>query len=742
MAETSRPAHTTAPAPRTKMKVAVTQKPGTTCKRVPVVMQMEATECGAASLAMVLAYYGLRVPLDQLRDDCGVSRDGAKASSIARAAQKHGMEVHIYKYKIKSLQTKVTYPAIIHWNFSHFVVLQGFERGQALINDPARGRVKVSMEEFDRSYTGIVITIVPTDKFVPGGKPSSVWKFVSSRLHGSKAAILLLMLTGLLAAVSAPLVPAFARVFTDDILSAGARDMLAPLVVAMLATAVFVLVAGVIHASTTYRVQGKLAVSANASFLWHVLHLPMRFFAQRRPGDLANRQSLNDTVAQTLVEHLAPLLNEAVLLVVYLFIMFRYSVGLSLIGIGAIVATGLVGAWISNLTMEAQRRQMHEMSLVSNATYMGIDMIETIKVSGAENGYFEQWAGYAASAQRAQVEQVDGTRFLVGVPALINSLSGAAVLLVGAKLIMDGHLTAGMLTAFQGVLRQFMQPATALVSATQALIEMRASMERIEDVMKYQKQPEGPTTLEDDVCYEKLTGAIDIRHLTFGYSPLEPPLLNDFSLTIRPGDKIALVGMSGCGKSTIAKLVGGLYEPWSGEILYDGMRRLDIPKEVFCGSLMVVDQDSYLFEDTVYDNIKLWDETISNGSAIQAAKDAQIHEDIMARPGGYDHRMREGAKDFSGGQRQRMEIARVLSGEPTIAIFDEATSALDARTEFDLTRAVAERGITTIVIAHRLSTIRDADLILVMDRGRVVQRGTHEELFEQDGLYRQLISNE
>ena len=244
------------------------------------------------------------------------------------------------------------------------------------------------------------------------------------------------------------------------------------------------------------------------------------------------------------------------------------------------------------------------------------------------------------------------------------------------------------------------------------------------------------------MCYEKLTGAIDIRHLTFGYSPLEPPLLNDFSLTIRPGDKIALVGMSGCGKSTIAKLVGGLYEPWSGEILYDGMRRLDIPKEVFCGSLMVVDQDSYLFEDTVYDNIKLWDETISNGSAIQAAKDAQIHEDIMARPGGYDHRMREGARDFSGGQRQRMEIARVLSGEPTIAIFDEATSALDARTEFDLTRAVAERGITTIVIAHRLSTVRDADLILVMDRGRVVQRGTHEELFEQDGLYRQLISNE
>ncbi len=712
------------------------------CKKIPVIMQMEATECGAASLAMVLAYYGLRLPLEQVREDCGVSRDGTKLSHIAKAAMKYGMEVHIYKYGVKSVMEKVEYPAIIHWNFNHFVVLQGFENNHALLNDPARGRVKETMDEFDKAYTGIVLTMKPTDQFVPGGKPESVWKFAMDRLGDGRKDIALLMITGVLASAATLLTPAFSRIFTDDILSGGAKNLIGPLLAAMILTAVYTLVSGLFHSLNSYRVLGKLSVSSNASFFWHILHLPMRFFAMRQPGDLASRQSLNDSVAATLVGQLAPLLNEVILFVLYLIIMFRYSVVLSLIGISAIALTAVSGVLISREVVEIQRRNMRDMAMVSSATYTGIDMIETIKVAGAENGYFENWSGYSASAMRAQVEQEKNTRYLTGVSALIQSLSNAAVLLVGAKLIMDGHFTAGMLSAFQAVLRQFMNPAAALVGAIQSIVQMRTSMERISDVMKYPEQPESSVTLEEGKTYEKLSGKIEIKDVTFGYSPLDKPLLDHFSLTIHPGDKIAIVGMSGCGKSTIAKLISGLYEPWSGEIFYDGKKRLEIPKEVFTGSLMVVDQDSYLFEDSIYDNIKLWDDTISNAAAIAAAKDAQIHEDIMERPGGYDYRMREGAKDFSGGQRQRLEIARVLSAEPTIAIFDEATSALDARTEYELTKALGDRGITSIVIAHRLSTIRDSDLILVMDRGRVVQQGTHDELYAAEGLYRRLVTTE
>lgn len=342
----------------------------------------------------------------------------------------------------------------------------------------------------------------------------------------------------------------------------------------------------------TYRVQGQLATSSNSGFMWHVLHLPMRFFSLRQPSDLAGRQTLNDTVASTLVSQLAPLLNEAILFVVYLVILFRYSVVLSLIGIGALAATAVCGMFLSRQVTEFQRTQMRDMSMVSSATYLGIDMIETIKATGTENDYFEQWAGHAASAQRAQVQQERATRGLTGIPGLIQNLSNAAVLLVGAKLIMDGHLSAGMLTAFQAVLRQFMQPALGLVGGIQAITQMRSSMERIEDVMKYEEQDQSPATLRDDVRYERLNGAIELSHVSFGYSPIQPPLLRDFSLSIHPGDKVAIVGRSGCGKSTLAKLISGLYDPWEGSITYDGMARMDIPKAVFCGSIMVVDQEA------------------------------------------------------------------------------------------------------------------------------------------------------
>lgn len=712
------------------------------CKKVPVIMQMEALECGAASLAMILAYYKKWIPLEQLREDCGVSRDGSKASNVAKAAVQHGLKVQAHRYGMDSVQTKVRYPAIIHWNFNHFVVLLGFSKEYAHINDPARGKVKVPLEEFDASFTGVCLEFEPGETFVPSGKPESMVKFAARRLKGTETLILFVMLTAALTSFAGLVTPALSRFFTDQVLGSGNSEWTSALLTAVLCLFFFQLAVGILNAVYLFKIQGKLAVVSNSAFMWHILQMPMKFFSQRMAGDLSGRQALNDQIAATLISRVSPILINAVLLVFYLAVMLRYSLILSLVGILAVGLNLAAARMISAHRLDTTRIRMRDEGNLSAATVSGIEMIETIKVSGAENSYFERWAGYAASSNQTDVREERENRFLNGLPVLIQEISDVVILTIGVWMIMKGNFTAGMLVAFQAVLLQFMNPVNDLIDTGQSIQEMRSSMERVDDVMKYKIQEESHVKIEEGKTYRKLRGEIELKNVTFGYSRLSEPLLKNFSLTIHQGDKIALVGMSGCGKSTIAKLVSGLYEPWEGEILYDGKKRLDIPKEVFTGSLLVVDQDITMFEDSISDNIKMWDQTIEDYEVIMAARDAQIHDDIMQRPGGYDYMMKDGGKDFSGGQRQRFEIARVLAGDPTIAILDEATSALDAKTEYEVTKAIQERGITCIVIAHRLSTIRDSDQILVMEKGEVKEQGTHEELYQMDGLYRRLISTE
>ena len=314
--------------------------------------------------------------------------------------------------------------------------------------------------------------------------------------------------------------------------------------------------------------------------------------------------------------------------------------------------------------------------------------------------------------------------------------------MVGVYLAMQGRFTVGMIMAFQGFLGSFISPATLLISAGQSLQEMRTEMERIEDVMRYPTDVPEDEPVSDNCEYDKLSGNIEMKNVTFGYSRLAEPLIENFNLSLKTGSRVAFVGPSGCGKSTLSKLISGLYKPWSGEILFDGKKISEIDRSVFTGSLAVVDQDIILFEDTIANNIKMWDNSIEDFEMIMAARDAQLHEDIMQREGGYQYKMTEGGKDFSGGQRQRMEIARVLAQDPTIIILDEATSALDAKTEYNVVNSIKDRGITCIVVAHRLSTIRDCDEIIVMDNGRVAERGTHDELMKKGGMYAELVTNE
>lgn len=711
--------------------------------KVPFIMQMEALECGAASLAMVLAYYGKWIPLEQVRRDCGVSRDGSNALNILKAARNYGLEASGYRYEPEYLRDNGTFPCIAHWEFNHFVVVCGFKKDKVYLNDPAKGTVVISMQEFDEKFTGICIQLSPTENFVPEGKPRSTIGFAKKRLAGCGVAIAFVVVTGIISSLIGVINPVFSRIFMDRLLTGTDPGWHIPFIIVMSVFGFIQILMQFIQAIYSRRIEGKMAVYGTSSYMWKILNLPMEFYSQRYAGDILARRSGNAGISGSLINTFAPLFLQAVMMVFYLVVMLKNSVLLTLVGISSIVINMFVARIISKKRINLSRVQMRDSGKLTSCTTSGIEMIETIKASGAEEGYFQKWAGYQASVNTQEVAFAKLNQYVGSIPSIVSIFTNTLVLMLGVYLTMEGKFTVGMIMAFQGFLGSFTAPATTFISAGQTLQELRTDMERIEDVMEYPadensalRQPTG------EVSYKKLKGRVEMKNVTFGYSRLADPLISGFDLKLEPGSRVAFVGSSGCGKSTLSKLISGLYVPWEGEILFDGKPIKEIDRSVFTGSLAVVDQDIIMFEDTIAANIRMWDETIEDFEVIAAARDAQIHSDIIQRENGYDHKMIEGGNDFSGGQRQRMEIARVLAQDPTIVILDEATSALDAKTEYDVVNAIRDRGITCIVIAHRLSTIRDCDEIIVLDKGKVVERGKHEELYAKGGLYKELVLSE
>ena len=714
-----------------------------------MVMQMEALECGAATLAMVLAYYGKWLPLEQVREACGVSRDGSSAHSLLKAARAFGMEANGYRVSVEALEGMQ--PAILHWNFNHFVVFRGFKAGHAYINDPALGPMELTMEDFSRSFTGVALELKPTDDFQPEGAPVSILSYVKKYLNGAREAFWLTFVFSLLAAFVAISVPLFTNIFFDEILSGRNRDWGATFITAMGAVALFSFMLEFLKDKYSLRIAGSLALKGNVGFLQHLLHLPMAFYAMRYVGDLQQRQHLNERITKSLVDVLAPQLINIALLVLYLILMVSYSLTLSLVGVLAALFNLALIQWFALKRVNLIRTTEQSEGRYFSATVSCIDNMESIKAAGAETGFFSYWSGlWAQKFNRAN--DADDQEIRMGVvPILITGLVDAAVLILGALFILKGELTIGMLMAFQGFMASFITPVSEVVGASQRIIEMRSQMERVDDVMRYDSglrdeslELRGVTPTDDSHSTPsgKLGGDVELRHVTFGYSKMQPPLIEDFSLHIEPGRSIAIVGSSGCGKSTLAKLITGLYKPWSGEVLFDGRNIESISSEEFTNSVAAIDQNIVLFDDTVAQNIRMWDHSIEDFTMMMACNDAQIRNDIVSRPEGFATRLVKGGQNFSGGQRQRMEIATALAKEPVVLIMDEATSALDPKTEDEVMQSVRMMGPTLVIVAHRLSTIRDCDEIIVMDQGQIVQRGTHDELLAQEGLYQELMNNE
>ena len=711
--------------------------------KVPQVMQMETLECGAAALTMILAYYGKWMPLEQVRIDCGVSRDGASMQNIAKAARSYGMEVEGYARSFDVLRETGPFPCIVTWSGGSYVVCCGFKGNYAYVNDPAKGSRKLTLEEFERQYGGICLTFAPTDQFVPGGKRKSTLEFARKRLKGAGVAVAFVALTTLVGYLFEMISPAFTRFFMDRLLTGENSELLMPFIGLLAVVGVAQVIVAAAQSIYSLKINGKMAVIGSSTFMWKVLRMPMEFFSQRMAGDIQQRKNTNAVIAGTLVNTLTPLLLNIAMMVFYLVVMLRYSVPLTMVGIATIVLNSLLASYISRKRVNITRVQMRDAGKLESSTVSGIQMIETIKASGAENGYFTKWAGYQAAVNSATTRFANLNLYLGMVPNFLATFANYTVLVLGVLLVMEGRFSLGMVMAFQGYIQLFMNPAMTTVRAGQTLQEMRTQMERIEDVMEYPIDPNyRDEPLSDEADYGKLRGKVELKNVTFGYARLSDPVIEDFSMTVEQGASVALVGASGCGKSTLSKIIGGLYQPWSGEVLFDGKPISEIDRSVFTGSVAVVDQEIILFEDTIANNIRMWDESIENFEIILAAHDAQIHDDIMARDGGYASMIAEGGRDLSGGQRQRLEIARVLAADPHIIVMDEATSALDAKTEFELVKAVKDRGITCIIIAHRLSTVRDCDEIIVLDHGRVVERGTHDELYALGGAYTELVSND
>jgi NHLM bacteriocin system ABC transporter peptidase/ATP-binding protein len=699
---------------------------------------MEATECGAASLTMIFAYFGKYIPLEQMRIETGVSRDGCNAANLMRCAKKYGLECHGYRKEPEALRT-LEPPCIIHWNFNHFVVFEGFKGKYAYLNDPAAGRRRLTWEELDEGFTGVVLTFKVTPAFQKEKKKRSTLSFIRKRLKGQYGVLAKLVYIGLLLVFPGLVLPVLSQIFMDDILVAGYTDWLTKLLVFMGVLVLLKVGLSYYRSLVLQKLRSKMTLVSGYGFLQHLLRLPASFFDQRYAGDLVERMESNTNVNEFLTGELAETVLNCIVALFYLAVLLFYSPLMTAVGMMDIVIC-LAAVIISNKVISGTTMKLQiSGGKLYGAVCAGLSITDTIKASGAETEYTARVLGFQAKQANLEQELNKYQQIADAIPNAAGKVTDALFLLAGGILVIRGELTLGMLLAFNSLFDSFAEPVNQLVGFIQKIQKLKADLSRVEDINNYAEDERYLEKAQQKSARRKLDGAVEVRNVSFGYSMLKLPLIEDFSFRLGCGESIAFVGASGCGKSTVSKLVSGLYRPWSGEILIDGKPMNEIPTETLNASIATVSQNIVLFAGSIRDNLTMWNRAVLEEDMIEAAKDACIHDFIMRQKDGYDFQLTEGAGNVSGGQRQRLEIARALAGKPTILVMDEATSALDPIVEKQILDNIKRRGCTCVIVAHRLSAIRDCNQILVMDRGKIVQRGTHRSLKDEDGYYKNFV---
>ena len=709
-------------------------------KKTPTILQMEATECGAASLSMIMACHGKHIPLEQMRIETAVSRDGINAAEIMRAAKRMGLERHGYRKEPENLKA-MDMPCIIHWNFNHFVVLEGFKGKNVYINDPAVGRRKLTWDEFDQGFTGVVLTFKRTENFVREKKKGTVVPFVAGRLKTHIPVILKLIYIGFLLVFPGMVLPALSQIFIDDILAAGYTDWLIRFLLFMGGCLLLKEGLSYYRSVILIRLKNKMTLISGYKFLSHMLRLPIAFFDQRYAGDLVSRMDNNNDINNFIAGNFAETVLNIFVALFYLAILLIYSPLLTGIGLCSIIISTVVAVFANRVVANATIKLQMAGGKLYGALCAGLNITDTIKSAGVEMEYSNRMIGHQAVSASQEQKLKRFQQVVNAIPSSTSQICDVLILFFGALMVIRGSFTPGTLIAFNALFDCFQDPINKLIGFFEGLQTAKSNIYRVDDIEKYPQDVLIGDRKTENMDIGKLSGRIELKNISFGYAVQKPPTVSDFQFKLKSGESIAFVGPSGCGKSTISKVISGLYHPWTGQVLFDGVPMENIPGNILHASIATVSQSISLFSGSVRDNLTMWNTAIPEEDVVAAAKDACIHDFIMQQPGGYDYKLKEGASNLSGGQRQRIEIARALVGNPSILIMDEATSALDPIVEKQIMDNLSKRGCTCVIVAHRLSAIRDCTQIVVMKNGKIIQRGTHDTLKNEDGFYKQFIQD-